>query len=96
MNKITLEFTKEELDLLLVSLQDNNVQDRQDLGLAIMNGEHTVEEPETRKEMWLKVIDDVYKIGADANKVGNDDLTEEDYYFMHQIEIIFSGYKETY
>ena len=41
MEKVILEFTKKELEIILIALQDNTIRERHDLGLKIQNGECT-------------------------------------------------------
>jgi hypothetical protein len=49
-----------------------------------------------RKDMWKQVLEDLKGIGTHLNTKGNDDLTQEDYYYINAIKTTLNGYENTY
>ena len=49
-----------------------------------------------RSELFDKIMKLLKDLGKDLNTIGNDDLTDEDYIRIMQIERTLEGYKRTY
>ena len=49
-----------------------------------------------RDKLWIEVLDSIAKVEKHLNTVGNDDLTQEDYIRITQIDRKLQGIENTY